>query len=102
MWTREGAIRPKLWPNKRRAKEHHDAFVAAHIAKKRREEAVEDVKEFGKKNVWVIVGIASVVTAYFVFRKSNNLPIILGPQVESKPPYSAGVQCPALGSIEGG
>jgi hypothetical protein len=31
---------------KREAKESHDAFVAAHIAKKRREEAVEDVKDF--------------------------------------------------------
>ena len=57
--------------NKRRAKEYHDAFVASYIAKKRREEAVEDVKEFGKKNVWVIVGIASVVTAYFIFRKKQ-------------------------------
>jgi len=57
--------------NKRRAKEYHDAFVASYIAKKRREEAVEDVKEFGKKNVWVIVGIASVITTYFIFRKKQ-------------------------------
>lgn len=32
--------------NKRRAKEIHDELLASHIAKKRREEAVEDVKDF--------------------------------------------------------
>lgn len=53
------------------AQAEHDKWVASYIAEKRMEEAVEDVKEFGKKNVWVIVGIASVVTAYFIFRKKQ-------------------------------